>query len=471
MSDIRPAKWLLHASRILSCVVLTMLTTCFIPLREGHMTVVELWILIPCALFLQAFPYLLYFRIPRVTVHRPGKLLSGHSRHTLRACAHGVEILKIFVLSTAVAILYHLWKLPMLWQGEWKLWLWSALTAFCVEFVVFWNGMLCLYLCSIQLGIRWRVIGALCGLIPVAQLIVLRRILREVEEEVDLECTRILRNNARRDEQVCKTRYPILLVHGVFFRDSQRLNYWGRIPDELMQNGATLYYGNQPSAASVRDSAHELATRIRAITEETGCEKVNVIAHSKGGLDIRAALAFEGIAPLVASVITVNTPHHGCRYAEILLNTAPENFRTKIASTYNKAAIVWGDREPDFLAAVRDLTASACEALNEATAGEAGHTEGILCRSIHSTLKHATGAQLPLAGSYLIAKWFDGSNDGLVANNSAIWTKDTHILLTPTGKVGISHADVIDLGRKNIPGFDVREFYVGLVSELKTKGL
>ncbi len=470
MPDIRPPKWLLHTSRVLSCVILSILTTCFLPLREEWMTIYDLYVLVPCALFMQAWPYLLYYRIPRVTVHRPGKLLSGHSRHTLRSCAHGVEILKIFVISTAIAILYHLWKLPMLWQGEWKLWLWSALTAFCVEFVVFWNGMLCLYLCSIQLGIRWRVIGALCGLIPVAQLIVLRRILREVEAEVELECTRILRNNARRNERVCATRYPILLVHGVFFRDSQRLNYWGRIPDELMQNGATLHYGNQPSAASVRDSAHELAARIRAIVEETGCEKVNVIAHSKGGLDIRAALAFEGVAPLVASVITVNTPHRGCRYAEVLLNTAPENARTKIATAYNKAATVWGDKEPDFLAAVGDLTVSACEAFNKATAGEAGHLDGILCKSIHSTLKHATGAQLPFAGSYLIAKWFDGPNDGLVANESAEWSED-HTLLVPSGKIGISHTDIIDLGRKNIPGFDVREFYVELVSDLKAKGL
>ncbi len=470
MPDIRPPKWLLYSSRILSCILLAWLAICFLPLYEGRMSIYGLWILVPCALFMQAWPYLLHDRIPRVTEHRPGKLLSGHSRHTLRACAHGVEILKVFVISTAVAIIYHLVKLPMLWQGEWKAWLWSALVAFGVEFVVFWNGMLCLYLCSIQLGIRWRVIGALCGLIPIIQLIVLHRILREVEAEVDLECIRLLRNRARRDERVCATRYPLLLVHGVFFRDSERLNYWGRIPDELIQNGATIHYGNQPSAASVRDSARALAARIRAIVEETGCEKVNVIAHSKGGLDMRAALAFEGVAPLVASVITVNTPHHGCRYAEILLNTAPESVRSKIASTYNAAAAVWGDQEPDFLAAVGDLTSSACEALNEATAKDAGHTEGIHCRSIHSTLVRATGAQLPLAGSYLIAKWFDGANDGLVANDSAVWAED-HTLLVPTGKVGISHADIIDLSRKNIPGFDVREFYVGLVSDLKAHGL
>ena len=43
--------------------------------------------------------------------------------------------------------------------------------------------------------------------------------------------------------------------------------------------------------------------------------------------------------------------------------------------------------------------------------------------------------------------------------------------MTVKGHRGISHGDVIDMNRENIPGFDVREFYVGLVSELKDMGL
>jgi triacylglycerol lipase len=31
------------------------------------------------------------------------------------------------------------------------------------------------------------------------------------------------------------------------------------------------------------------------------------------------------------------------------------------------------------------------------------------------------------------------------------------------GERGISHGDVVDLNRENIPDFDVREFYVNLV--------
>ena len=35
---------------------------------------------------------------------------------------------------------------------------------------------------------------------------------------------------------------------------------------------------------------------------------------------------------------------------------------------------------------------------------------------------------------------------------------------------GISHGDMIDLNRENFEGFDVREFYVNLVSDLKKQG-
>lgn len=62
----------------------------------------------------------------------------------------------------------------------------------------------------------------------------------------------------------------VVMVHGVFFRDWQYFNYWGRIPKELNRNGCTVYYGKQQSAASVETSARELKERVLSIIEETG---------------------------------------------------------------------------------------------------------------------------------------------------------------------------------------------------------
>ena len=155
------------------------------------------------------------------------------------------------------------------------------------------------------------------------------------------------------------------MVHGVFFRDFRYFNYWGRIPEVLERNGAVIYYGNHHSAASVVDCAKELTDRIQAIVKETGCEKVNIIAHSKGGLDCRYALAKLDAASYVASLTTINTPHRGCEFADFLLDKIPAQQQQTVADTYNAALKKLGDTDPDFLAAVNDLTASSCKKRNE----------------------------------------------------------------------------------------------------------
>ena len=203
----------------------------------------------------------------------------------------------------------------------------------------------------------------------------------------------------------------------------------------------------------------------RQIVETTGCEKVNIIAHSKGGLDSRAAIAHCGMAPYVATLTTINTPHRGCIFAEYLLGKVPQAARLKIAAAYNAAMKQVGDPNPDFLAAVTDLTESACLARNEATPD----APGVVYESVMSYCKKAQHGKFPLNMTYPIVKHFDGLNDGLVSVESAKWG-ERFTLLEPQGKRGISHGDVVDLNRENIRGFDVREFYVKLAADLKSRG-
>ena len=396
----------------------------------------------------------------------PGFTVKGIRRLRLQICLHGAECLAVFVGSAFLGIGWHLHLAAQMLPGNWLDWLLSALVAFGLEMLLFWNGILCVYFTSVQLGIRIRVIGILCGLIPVAQLIALGKIMAVCFREVREETQKDILNEERETQQVCATRYPILLVHGVCFRDFKHLNYWGRIPRELEKNGAVIYYGQHQSARPVCRSAEELAVRIRQLTAEDGVEKLNIIAHSKGGLDCRWAMRDPDIARRVASLTTVNTPHRGCEYADYLLNKIDPQVQKKVAHAYNNAARMVGDTAPDFLAAMRDLTASACEARSR----EMAMPEGVYCRSIGSILKRSAHGKFPLRYTYRLVKEFDGPNDGLVGAGSFPWGED-YRLLTPKGRRGISHGDVIDMNRENIPGFDVREFYVELVSDLKARGL
>jgi len=383
----------------------------------------------------------------------------------LRVCSDGSELLIIFLLSTLLSAIYLIYLAISLIPGSTLSWIISLLIAIAIESIIFWNGIIRVYSTSKQLLIKWRLIGIICGWIPVVNVLVLLKIIRIASKETAFESKKIFIDREREDKQICRTKYPILLVHGVFFRDFKYFNYWGRIPDALKKNGAVIHYGNQQSAASVVDCGKEISQRVRQIAEESGCGKVNIIAHSKGGLDCRYAISKLGSEKYVASLTTINTPHRGSLFADYLLSKMPKGTRSFIASKYNAALKKLGDDSPDFLAAANDLTTSSCKKLNDAISD----IPGVFYQSVGSKLNKASGGRFPLNFSYHLVKYFDGPNDGLVSADSFTWGEKTSFL-TVSGNRGISHGDIIDLNRENIDEFDVREFYVDLAHDLKNRG-
>lgn len=376
----------------------------------------------------------------------------------------GYILLEIFLMSCIMSIIYFFLQL-FFWKTSFKVLGWNILFIVIQEFIVFWNGMIRLYIYSNQLGIKYRVIGAICGMIPILNIIVLVKMISIAKKEVQFENDKYILNEQRKEKQVCKTKYPILLVHGVFFRDYKFLNYWGRIPEELIKNGATCYYGNHSSAVSIEDSGKEITDRIKEIIQETGCEKVNIIAHSKGGLDCRYAISECNIEDNIASLTMINTPNRGCEFADYLLSKVPEKIVKSIANKYNYTLKRLGDSNPDFIKATKDLTSSSCNELNK----KLRKSNKVYYQSFGSKLIKSNSARFPLNMTTGFVKKFDGDNDGLVGEKSFEYG-DKYLFLTPTGKRGISHGDMIDLNRENIEGFDVREFYVNLVSELREMG-
>ncbi len=429
-----------------------------------------------CCRVIEIFCFLLTLYLnffPAFTIHKTSTTRS-------KILEDGVLLLQIFLATASAEIVLCLavWllRLPLdaglgitfsfsLRTGTLLFWVRYLLLALLTELALFWNGIIRVYATSVQLGIKWRVAGIACGMIPIAHLYVLCRIIRIAGSEVLYENEKYILNQTRAETQLCHTRYPLLLVHGVFFRDFRFFDYWGRVPAELKRNGAHIHYGRQQSAASVADCGEELAARIRQIVQETGCGKVNIIAHSKGGLDSRYAISACGAANLVASLTTVNTPHRGCIFADYLLGRIPDKICRRVASRYNKTLCHFGDHDPDFLAAVRDLTASSCQYLNAGLPDD----PQVYYQSVGSKMNRASSGRFPLNMVYPLVKHFDGECDGLVSTDSMKWGSDFILLSVPKGR-GISHGDMIDLNRENIPGFDVREFYVDLVHNLKEMG-
>ena len=388
----------------------------------------------------------------------------------IRICDIGTKILEFFLVTSTALVISAVWFGPI--SHTWNFlanpvgWLAAGIAIFLIEFVLFWIGIILVYTSSVQLGVKKRIIGALCGWIPFVNLFMLTEIIRTCRQEVAVERNLAKRDRERAEQQVCKTKYPLLLVHGVFFRDFDHFNYWGRIPAELEKNGATIYYGEHNSAASVNDSALELEKRIKEIVEQTGCGKVNIIAHSKGGLDSRTAIATTSARQYVASLTTINTPHRGCEFADYLLGEIPQKQQEMIAKQYNTVAAELADKNPDFLAAVYDLTSEKCRERNEIIHDD----PDIYYQSVGSVMNEASSGQFPLNFTYRLVKYFDGENDGLVGIDSFNWGSSLQMVRLEKKGRGISHGDMIDLNRENLKGLDIREFYVQLVSDLRERG-
>lgn len=393
------------------------------------------------------------------------------STRKLSGCLKGAELLRIYMfaylVNTIIWIAFFIYHLGNMTMDFWKSWFLSALGIFICMSVLYWNGSIRLLMNSKQVGLVNKAASYFFAWFLPFIFAIVPEMIKKAEHEAYFENSKIALNEQRKAAQICKTKYPLLMVHGVFFRDYKPtfLNYWGRIPGELKKNGATIYFGNQQSAASVDKCGAELAERIKQIVAESGCEKVNIIAHSKGGLDARAAIARYGVEDMVASLTTVNTPHRGCEFADYLLGKIGQGFKDKVAATYNAALSKLGDASPNFIEAVTDLTHEACTAFNERTP----NSPKVYYQSIGSYMVNGTGGRFPLNFSYHLVRYFDGRNDGLVGEKSFQWGQN-YVFLVPKAGRGISHGDMIDLNKENIEGFDVREFYVQLVADLKKRG-
>ena len=281
----------------------------------------------------------------------------------------------------------------------------------------------------------------------------------------------------------CKTRYPIVLIHGAGFRDLKWPVYWGRIPKALQQRGASVFYGLQDCWGSVETNAEAIAQRIDAILAETGCEKVNIIAHSKGGLDARMALSSFGCGVKTASLTTIATPHHGSKTLDKLFAIQKPLWNTAAFAVNNWIRLV-GDKKPDFLRLCEGFRTEEMQRFNEANPD----VPGVFYQSYGCVMRQPL-SDINLSTANFVINRIEGPNDGLVTLESARWGEEFHVL-RGTGLRGVSHLDAIDLRRAPLPGkenalseddaqpagqdifvHDICDIYIKIASGLKDRGL
>lgn len=126
-----------------------------------------------------------------------------------------------------------------------------------------------------------------------------------------------------------ETRYPIVLVHGMFGFDSViGVDYWYGITEELSRYGADVYTTQVPALDSTIARGEALLPQIQAIAAIHG--KVNLIGHSHGGPTARY---ISRVRPdLVASVTSVGAPHKGSPVADLIYGSPAEGLAANLGN-------------------------------------------------------------------------------------------------------------------------------------------
>lgn len=200
-------------------------------------------------------------------------------------------------------------------------------------------------------------------------------------------------------------RYPIVLVHGLLGFDEigvgpYRRAYFFGVDAVLEQLGVKVYRPKLRAAASVPARAEQLAAYIAGPAEP----RVNLVAHSLGGLDARYAISRLGLSSKVAALVTIGTPHRGTPLAEVGSNAAAKLLRGGLPQLgLDLDALDW--LTPEAAARFNAEVADHPWVVYLSVAGKAGRAE--LSPLLWPSHKYLEGK--------------GGANDGVVPRSSQVW--------------------------------------------------
>ncbi len=168
---------------------------------------------------------------------------------------------------------------------------------------------------------------------------------------------------------------PVLLIHG-YLDDASKWKIW---EDLLKKDGIQYFpitfYKSDDKCGTAADHARELSKQIQQIQNTTGSKQVNIVGHSKGGLDARVYLFNNSKENVVKNLIMIGVPNAGSPLAQSsnICKPAVDDLKpgaadTKVgANTNTKYYTIAGDWNPSLLLN--------CPQLNWLPAEEAGYLQ------------------------------------------------------------------------------------------------
>jgi len=251
------------------------------------------------------------------------------------------------------------------------------------------------------------------------------------------------RRALRRLRRAPLPRYPVVLAHGFFGFDEIRIGgashgYFRGVRERLERDGWTVHSASVAKTASIAARAAELAEFVRAVPGR----RVNVVAHSMGGLDARYAISELGLGGRVASLTTVGTPHLGTPLADA-------GARAPLL-----AALARVGMEVD---AIHDLTTERMAEFNRAVPDAPGVAYG----SVVGAARRKRDVNPLLLPTFVWLAERDGPSDGVVPARSQRWGEVLR-------EIEADHW--AQIGWAGSRRFDAAEFYAELLRELRGRG-
>lgn len=261
-----------------------------------------------------------------------------------------------------------------------------------------------------------------------------------------------------------RLRYPVVFMHGFGFLASfQRGGHLHGEAMHLRRHGVWAYAPNVAPYHTVATRTEMWEARLGHVLQETAAERLNLVAHSMGGLDARFLISQKGWAERVASLTTVSTPHHGTALADLVMEQ-PDRLRAwlgGVADWIGATALEGGSS--DFLTAVAELRpAHLAEAFNPAAPDAPG------VRYFSYAGRAGKGTDAPISPFFRLQNRLlyerEGINDGYVSVESAKWG-------TFLGTLDADHARQV--GLEPLPGARpmAHDFYRAVARMLAAEGL
>jgi triacylglycerol lipase len=265
------------------------------------------------------------------------------------------------------------------------------------------------------------------------------------------------------EPEVIHLKHPVLVCHGYgALAGLMKPSPLYDVALLMREHNVPAFAPNIVTYAKIETRAARWIRLIHKVKQRTKADKLNIVAHSMGGLDMRYALAKLDAAPHVESLTTISTPHRGASLAELALST-PNRIRNKIGDflEWMGERVVPND-ESDAIGAARQLTRAY---INEQFNPFIKDHPDIPYYSYSAAVGKGTNLSIKVISRYQNNHIYgqEGLNDGMVSVNSAKWGE--HIKT-----IHLSHLEQMNFRTKDERKPFVQAFYQEVLEMLQERG-